>query len=203
MAPPTAEFDVILDAAAIAALVARLAREIAPAFDGRPVVALPVMTGACFFAPDLLRALVARGTDVEAIRPVSVSSYGAGTTSSGAPEVVGLPPRPAIEGRHLLVIDTIVDTGATVEVLGRELAALGAASVRVACLLDKVAGRTRSVVPTWRGIVAPDRFLVGYGLDAAGRYRALPFVGAIRGRDRDPTFAPAAPASSDGGPRAK
>lgn len=200
MASPPTEFDVILDAASIAALVERLAREIAPAFGARPVVAIPVMTGACFFAPDLLRALVAHGTEIEAIRPVSVSSYGAGTASSGAPVVVGLPPRPAIEGRQVLVLDTIVDTGATVEVLGRELAVLGPAVVRVACLIDKVAGRTRPVSPTWRGIEAPDRFLVGYGLDAAGRHRALPFVGAIRGRDRDPT---AAPTAADAGPRAK
>lgn len=193
MAPPTAEFDVILDAAAIAALVECLAREIAPTFARESVVAIPVMTGACFFAPDLLRALVTHGIDVEAIRPVSVSSYGAGTTSSGSPMVVELPSRPAIEGRHVLVIDTIVDTGATVEVLGRELASLGAASVRVACLLDKVAGRTRPIAPTWRAIEAPDRFLVGYGLDAAGRYRALPFVAAIRGRDSRPRAAAAAP----------
>ena len=181
-----AEFDVILDATTIAALVERLAGAIALALGSTPVVAVPVMTGACFFAPDLLRALVARGADIEAIRPVSISSYGAGTTSSGVPVVVGLPPRLAIEGRDVLVIDTIVDTGATVELLGRELAALGAASVRVACLLDKVTGRSRPVTPTWRGVEAPDRFLVGYGLDAAGRFRTLPFVGAIRGRDLGP-----------------
>ena len=180
-----AEFDVILDAAAITALVERLAGEVALAFGGRPIVAVPVMTGAVFFAPDLLRALAARGADIEAIRPVSVSSYGTGTTSSGAPVVVGLPPRPAIEGRDVLVIDTIVETGATVALLLRELTGMGAASVRVAALLQK--GEARPIA--FLGIKAPDRFLVGYGLDAAGRYRTLPFVGAIRERGLRPTAA--------------
>jgi len=190
--PDATALDVILDAAAIAAHVDRIAAEIAATTRDRPLVAMPVLFGALFFGPDLVRRLLARGVEVADVVPVTVSSYGASpaadaTVSSGEPLVRGLPRRPSIEGRDVLVIDTIVDTGATIERLAHDLSALGATSVRTACLLDKVARRARPVAPTWRGITAPDRFLVGYGLDLSGRWRGLPVVGAIGVRDPSPT----------------
>ncbi len=186
--PPDAE--VVLDEAAIAALVDRLGREIAAARGGRPVVAVPVLTGALFFATDLVRAYRRHGGAVTAIHPVSVSSYRNSTRPEGPPVVAGCPPRAAIEGRDVLLLDTIVDSGATVEALERAFTALGAAEVLVACLLDKVAARRRPVAPRFRGAEAPDLFLVGYGLDAEGRFRDWPHVSALRHRPDGPVGSP-------------
>jgi hypoxanthine phosphoribosyltransferase len=123
---------------------------------------------------------------VAAIHPVSVSSYRKSTRPEGPPVIVGCPPRASIEGRAILVLDTIVDSGSTFEALAREFEALGAAEVFVACLLDKVAARRRPVVPRFRGVEAPDRFLVGYGLDVAGRLRDWPEVVALPTRPSGP-----------------
>jgi len=182
--PPGA--DVVLDETAIAALVERLGWEIAAARDGRPVVAVPVLTAAIYFATDVLRAYRRHGGAVAAIQPVSVSSYRDATRAEGPPVVVGRPSRASIEGRAVLVLDTIVDSGATVEALEREFIALGATEVLVACLLDKVAARRRPVAPRFRGVEAPDRFLVGYGLDVAGRFRDWPGVAALPTRPVEP-----------------
>lgn len=190
MEPPPPDAEVVLDEAAIAALVDRLGREIAHERAGRPVVAVPVLTGALFFATDLVRALRRHGGLVAAIHPVSASSYRDATRPVGPPVVVGCPPRAAIEGRAVLLLDTIVDSGATVEALEAEFRALGAAEVLVACLLDKAAARRRPIAPRFRGVEAPDRFLVGYGLDVAGRFRDWPHVSALRTRPIGPVGSP-------------
>lgn len=182
--------DVLLDRPAILTLVARLASEIRTAEPHGGFLPMAVMEGATYFAADLLQALLVRRVAMCRPIPITASSYGSGTMSRGRVSVLGLPSPDDVAGRNVLLIDTIVDSGATLERLGLELRALGASSVRSVCLLDKVARRTRPVAPTWRGIEAPDRFLVGYGLDLAGRHRELPFVGALRTAGSPPPGAP-------------
>jgi hypoxanthine phosphoribosyltransferase len=138
------------------------------------------MNGALFFAADLLREL-AEGTQLEGFGSVSVASYGNGTAPQGPPRVSAFPAPERLAGRTALVLDTILDTGATADAVMREARARGASEVRFACLLDKASRRTVPVRADYVGFVVPDRFLVGYGLDAAGRLRTLPFVAAMAG----------------------
>jgi hypoxanthine phosphoribosyltransferase len=84
-----------------------------------------------------------------------------------------------VRGRTALVLDTVVDTGATAGAVLARARACGASDARLACLVDKPARRRGGVRPDWSGFVAPDRFLVGYGLDHGGRWRTLPYVAAI------------------------
>lgn len=168
----------LYDAAAVAAGVRRVADGIGRDLAGRTVFGIPVMNGALFFAADLLRALPP-SVVCAGFCAASVASYGAGTAPSGPPVVHAFPSGDKLAGRVALVIDTVLDTGATVEAVRAEALARGAAAVRVACLLDKAARRTRPVRADWAAFDAPDRFLVGYGLDAGGRWRTLPYVAAL------------------------
>lgn len=177
-AEPAPRLEVLYDAAAVAAGVRRVADAIGRDLAGRTVLAVPVMNGALFFAADLLRALPS-SVACAGFCSAAVSSYGAGTSPSGRPAVHAFPSAEQLAGRVALVIDTVLDTGATVEAVRAEALARGAAAVRVACLLDKSARRTHPVRADWAAFSAPDRFLVGYGLDAGGRWRTLPYVAAL------------------------
>ena len=180
MAAPGSRFEVLYGPEEIARAVQRIALAVRRDLGRARVFAIPVMNGALFFAADLLRAL-ASGLDLEGFGAASVASYGSGTAPEGPPRVAAFPPRERIEGRVVLVIDTILDTGATADVVMREARERGAADVKFACLLDKVARRTIPVRPDYAAFQAPDRFLVGYGLDAGGRLRTLPYVAAMVG----------------------
>jgi hypoxanthine phosphoribosyltransferase len=178
-APPQ---EVLYDARGIAVAVERLAEQIAHDLEGRDVVAIPILTGALFFAPDLLRASAGR-VHVVACGAAVVSSYpvgpGGGVAPAGAPHVTCFPADALVRGRTALVLDTVVDTGATAAAVLERARASGATDVRLACLVDKPARRRSGVRPDWAGFTAPDRFLVGYGLDAGGRWRTLPYVAAL------------------------
>jgi hypoxanthine phosphoribosyltransferase len=178
-APPR---EVLYDERAIAAAIERLAERLARDLAGRDVVAIPVLTGALFFAPDLLRALGER-VRVAACGVAVVSSYpalpGGGDGPRTEPRLACFPAEELVRGRAALVLDTVVDTGATAGAVLARARACGAADARLACLLDKPSRRRTAVRPDWTGFVAPDRFLVGYGLDAGGRWRTLPHVAAL------------------------
>jgi hypoxanthine phosphoribosyltransferase len=116
---------------------------------------------------------------VEAVASARIASYGDGTSPAGPPRVVAFPSRAVLEGRTVLLVDTVVDTGRTAAAAAHAAREAGAARVVLACLADKTARRTESTTPDWRGFEAPDRFLVGYGLDAAGRWRCLPYLAAL------------------------
>jgi hypoxanthine phosphoribosyltransferase len=168
----------VASAAQIAAAVERIAHDVATSLAGRRVVAVPVLNGALFFSADLLRALAGR-LEIEGYASAVVSSYGDGR-EAGTLRIGCFPERAALEERTVLVIDTVVDTGGTIEAARREALARGAREVVVACLVDKPARRRSGVAsPEWRGLDGPDRFLVGYGLDARGRWRTLPWLGAL------------------------
>jgi hypoxanthine phosphoribosyltransferase len=174
--------EVLFDARAVAAAVEALAERIARDLAGRELVAIPVLTGALFFAPDLLRALEGRAR-VAACGAAVVSSYaplpGGLEEPLSPPRVTCFPAAGLVRGRTALVLDTVVDTGATAAAVLERARALGAVDARLACLVDKPARRRLGVRPDWAGFTGPDRFLVGYGLDAGGRWRTLPYVAAL------------------------
>ena len=142
----------------------------------KPLTVVVVLKGAFIFAADLVRH-IAQPCDMVFVR---AASYGNGTASNGRP-AVEVPPEVDWKGRHVLVVEDIVDTGHTVTHLVASLQAKGAASVRVCAFLDKPARREVPVEVEFVGFAlegAP--FVVGYGLDFAGRYRNLPFIGTLK-----------------------
>jgi len=165
--------DCVFPAEAIAGRVVELAREIRARLDG-PITLLGVLRGAAVFSIDLARAL---GAPLE-LTFVQARSYGEGTVSSGRVEL-GEWEEGVLRGRRVLVVDTVLDSGRTIAEVRRRLFELPAASAHCCVLLEKSVPRAVPVVPDFVGFRAPDRFLVGYGLDHGGRYRALPYVGAI------------------------
>lgn len=165
--------DCLFPAEAIAERVRGLAREIRDRLPG-PVTVLGILRGAALFSVDLSRAL---GGPVE-LTFVQARSYGRGKVSSGTVEI-GEWEEGVLRGRRVLVVDTILDTGRTLAEISRRLLDLPVASAHTCVLLAKEVRRATEVTPDFTGFPAPDRFLVGYGLDHDGRYRALPYIGAI------------------------
>jgi len=160
----------------IAARVAELGRAIARDYADGTLVLVGVLQGAIPFIADLMRALPIDVT-VDFLR---ASSYGGGTTSSGAVRLVA-DLSVDVADRHVLVVDDIVDTGHTLAALKRTLEARGPRSVRTCVLLDKTGRREIEVTIDYVGFTIPNVFVVGYGLDYDGLYRNLPYVATLGG----------------------
>jgi hypoxanthine phosphoribosyltransferase len=160
----------------IAARIAELAAEIDAAYAGvdGPVVLLCVLKGSLFFTADLARAL-SIPLEIDAI---AVRSYGAGTQSSGTVQLLKDVTTP-LDGRHVLMVEDVIDTGLTTAFLHEHVARHHPASLRLVSLLDKPGRRLREVRIDFRGFVLPDEFVVGYGLDLDERFRNLPGVHAL------------------------
>ncbi len=156
--------------------VEELAAEIRPLYAEKNPLLLGVLKGSFFFLADLARALA---IPLE-IDFVQLASYGNGTESSGFVRFERDVERP-LRGRHVLVVEDIVDTGHTLRFLMGTLADREAASVRVVSLLDKPARRTGHAPVDFVGFTVPDLFVVGYGMDLAEAYRHLPDVCALEG----------------------
>ncbi len=167
--------EVILTEEQIRAKVADLAEAVSREYAGKRLLIVGVLNGAIVFVADLLRAL----TVPAELDFVGVSSYGGSTVSCGEVEltkdVAG-----SLEGKHVLVVDDIVDTGRTVAALVACLKAKNPDSVRVCTLLDKPSRRAVDFRPDLVGFTIPDKFVVGYGLDFAQAYRGLPYVAVLR-----------------------
>lgn len=158
--------------------VQEMAREISRAHDkDDQLVVICVLKGAVIFASDLVRHLdLPLSMDF-----IAVESYGQSTKSSGIVKITR-DTEADFTGRHVLLVEDIVDTGLTLRYLVNHLSGKNPASLEVAVLLDKVSRREVPVTVTYRGFEIPDAFVVGYGLDFAGRYRNLPDV-VIVGED--------------------
>jgi hypoxanthine phosphoribosyltransferase len=167
--------EVLLTQEQIAQRVAELGAQLATDYAGRDPVLVSVLKGSIVFLADLIRAME---------MPVSldlmaVSSYGATTESSGQVRILKDLSKP-IEGRDVIVVEDIIDTGLTLNYLLKYLHDRGPASVRICCLLDKPARRLAEITIDYRGFTIPDRFVIGYGLDYDERYRNLPYIGVLR-----------------------
>ncbi|MCB1507375.1 MAG: hypoxanthine phosphoribosyltransferase [Hyphomicrobiaceae bacterium] len=140
-----------------------------------PNLVVGILTGAVFFASDLMRALYLEGVqpDLDFVR---LSSYGAGTVTTGSADMTA-PPFLPIEGRDVLLVDDILDTGITMREAHKLYSERGAKRVRIAVLLDKPARRAAPVKPDFVGFDCPDRFVAGYGIDKGHAHRGAPFVG--------------------------
>ena len=163
--------DVLLSAHEIAAKVSELGARITTDYAGRAPVVVPVLKGSFVFAADLVRAIDLPLT----VELLGVQSYGAATKSSGVVRIT-LDLTAPIEGRDVLLVEDVVDTGLTCAFLVEHLAARGARSVKVCALLHKPARTVRPVEIAYLGFTIPDVFVVGYGLDADQRHRNLPDV---------------------------
>lgn len=170
--------EVLLSEQRIQARVKELGAEITRDYAGRNPLLIGVLKGACFFLTDLLRAIDTR----VGIEFMAISSYGASTRTSGEVRILK-DLDVAVEGRDLIVVEDIIDTGLTLSYLLANLKSRGAASVKLVALLDKFERREREVEINYLGFKIPDHFVVGYGLDFAERYRNLPYIAVLKNPD--------------------
>ncbi len=167
--------EVLISEAEIQQKIEALGKQIAHEYAGKNPLLIGVLKGACFFLSDLLRSI-----DIPlGIEFMAISSYGSSTRTSGEVRILKDLDVP-IEGRHIIVVEDIVDTGLTLSYLLANLKSRGAASVKLVALLDKHERREREVEIDFLGFSIPDHFVVGYGLDFAERYRNLPFIAVLK-----------------------
>ena len=166
--------EVLIEEDRLRSRVVELGEEISADYAGRDLLLIGVLKGAVFFMADLMRTL---GIPCE-IDFMAISSYGAQTDSSGVVRILkDLDIN--IEGRNVLVVEDIIDSGLTLSYLMRNLEAREPASLEVCALLTKPDRREIDVPVRYIGFEIPNRFVVGYGLDFAERYRNLPYVGVL------------------------
>ncbi len=167
--------EMLITTEAIQDRIRELGAQIARDYAGRNPLLIGVLKGACTFLSDLMRAI-----DMPvAIEFMAISSYGSAMRTSGEVRIVKDLDVP-IEGRDILVVEDIVDTGLTLSYLMANLVSRGASSVKLAALLDKWERRERDVDIDYLGFKIPDAFVVGYGLDFAERYRNLPYIAVLK-----------------------
>jgi hypoxanthine phosphoribosyltransferase len=166
--------EVLIDADALRERVAELGAEISADYEGRDLLLIGVLKGAVFFMADLMRKL----TIPCEVDFMAISSYGASTDSSGVVRILkDLDIN--IEGRHVLVVEDIIDSGLTLSYLMRNLESREPATLEVCALLTKPERREIEVPVRYVGFEIPNRFVIGYGLDFGERYRNLPFVAVL------------------------
>ena len=170
MNPPA----ILYSAEQIQERVGVMARTIAAA-PLRPDIAMPILVGGFVFAADLLRALAWEGVPLD-VEMIWLRSYGDKRVASAISMVAG--PSEQIAGRHVLVIDGVLDAGRTIAKAVSLIQAAGAASVQVAVMLDKQR-RDPMAKADYVGFTVGDDFVIGYGMDDAGRYRGLPYIGKV------------------------
>lgn len=173
--------EVLFSEGDIASRIKELGAEITAEYAGKDLVLVSVLKGSCIFLADLMRVV-----DLPMkIDFMAVSSYKDGTKSTGDVEILKDLSNP-IRDKHVLVVEDIIDTGLTLSRLLEILGSRGAASIKLASFLDKPEPRIKKELKIdYTGFVVPNKFVVGYGLDAAGRYRNLPFIAVVK----DPSVA--------------
>lgn len=168
-------FEILFSADQIAERVREMGAQIAADYAGQELILIGILKGAVLFLSDLMRAIDAPLS----VEFMAVSSYGKALRSSGEVRIVK-DLDVSIEGKNVMVVEDIVDTGLTLSYLLQNLRSRGAASVKLTALLDKPEPRKSHVDIDYTGFQVPNRFLVGYGLDAAERYRNLPFIAVLK-----------------------
>jgi hypoxanthine phosphoribosyltransferase len=167
--------EILIGAEELQARIRELGAEISVDYAGRELLLVGVLKGAVFFMADLMRTI---SVSCE-IDFMAISSYGASTDSSGVVRILkDLDLN--IDGRHVLVVEDIIDSGLTLSYLLRNLESREPASLEICALLTKPERREIDVPVKYIGFEIPNRFVIGYGLDFAERYRNLPYVGVLR-----------------------
>ncbi|MCR5249188.1 MAG: hypoxanthine phosphoribosyltransferase [Lachnospiraceae bacterium] len=170
----TDKIEVLIPEEEIDARIRALGKEISEAYAGRSLHLVTVLKGGAFFSCELAKRITVPVT----VDFMSVSSYGNEKSSSGVVRIVKDLDE-SLEGRDVLVIEDIVDSGRTLSYLLELLKARGPKSLALCTLLDKPSRRTHEVRVDYTGFEVPDKFIVGYGLDYAQKYRNLPYIGVI------------------------
>jgi hypoxanthine phosphoribosyltransferase len=166
--------EILIEEEPLQARIAELGSEISREYEGRDLLLVGVLKGAVFFMADLMREL----TIPCEIDFMAISSYGAATDSSGVVRILkDLDAN--IAGRHVLVVEDIIDSGLTLSYLMRSLKARKPASLEICALLTKPERREIEVPVKFVGFEIPNKFVIGYGLDFAERYRNLPYVAVL------------------------
>lgn len=166
---------VLFSEAQLKTRVAEIAAEIDRDYEGKAPMLISVLRGSFVFMADLVRHITAPCT----VDFMAVSSYGTGTTSTGQVQIAK-DLSDSIEGRDVIVVEDILDSGNTLSYLLQVLQARKPASLRLCTLLDKPSRRTKPVELSYSGFAIPDEFVVGYGLDYAEKYRNLPYIGVLK-----------------------
>lgn len=178
--PATRQLACLIPAERIAARVAELADRISEDYEGRPLLVVGVLKGAWVFLADLVRHLrLPLHCDF-----VRISSYGMGMQTSGDPQML-LDATEPIEGRDVLIVDDILDTGISIDWLCQHFRAQQPRSLRLCVLLDKPSRRRVPIVADYTGFEIPDQFVVGYGIDCAEEYRELPYLAYVVSDEAD------------------
>jgi hypoxanthine phosphoribosyltransferase len=167
--------EILIDEQTLLARVGELGAEITQDYEGREPLLVGVLKGAVFFMADLMRR-VELPCEVDFM---AISSYGAGVDSSGVVRILK-DLDASIENRHVLIVEDIVDSGLTLSYLLRNLEARRPASLEICALLTKPERRENDVHCRYVGFEIPNRFVIGYGLDFAERYRNLPYIAVLR-----------------------
>ena len=170
--------DILVQADELAHRVRELAGEISRDYEGRELLLIGVLKGAVFFLSDLMRHLEVNCE----VGFMAVSSYGSSTDSSGIVRILKDLDAP-IEGRDVLIVEDIVDSGLTLSYLFRMLRARNPATLEVCALLTKPERREVDLPIRYVGFEIPNRFAIGYGLDHAERFRNLPYVAVLEGEN--------------------
>lgn len=167
--------EVLIGEEEIASKVKELAQLLSEEYRGKNPLIICVLKGAAFFMTDLIKQM-----DIELEMDfMDVSSYGNRSESSGEVKIIK-DLNTSVQGRHVLVVEDIIDSGLTLKYLVDLLHHRKAASVKVVTLLDKPRRRKVDFKPDWTGFEVPDEFVVGYGLDYAEKYRNLPYIGVLK-----------------------
>ncbi len=167
--------EILFDEQTITEKVRELAAWISKDYAGKELVLVCILKGAAVFTADLMRHLSLKVT----IEYLQAASYGPSATSSRA-ITIKKDIESDIQGKHVLLVDTIVDTGATLDFLFKKLGELGPASLNAVTLLDKKSHRTAPVPLAYCGFEIPDKFVVGYGMDRGERHRNLPYIATLK-----------------------
>ncbi len=172
-----ADVNVMIDAPTVEARVRELGVQITRDYKGKDLTLVGILKGSAFFATDLARAIDLPLT----VEFLGVSSYQGGTETTGEVRITSDLTKP-MAGKHLLIVEDIIDTGLTMKFLLENLQARHPASLKICALLEKPS-RARAKVPIdYKGFVIEDKFVVGYGLDFDEKFRNLPFIGVMKGK---------------------
>jgi hypoxanthine phosphoribosyltransferase len=167
--------EVLLSKEEIDEKVKELGKMLAEEYAGKRPLLICVLKGALIFVADLARAM---NIPLE-VDFMAVSSYGISTKSSGVVRILK-DLETGIEGRHVLIVEDIIDTGLTLKYLIENLKSRKPASIKICTLLDKPSRRRVQLQPDFSGFEIPDKFVIGYGLDFSEIYRNLPFIGVLK-----------------------